>query len=73
MFNEKDLLNRRGLGKRTLREIKNKLQQQGLKLKRGVKPIKPDLVRCQSTSWLIISNPGLRPYPEARSGTQSKA
>jgi DNA-directed RNA polymerase alpha subunit len=35
MFTEKDLLRRRGLGKRTLKEIKDKLQQHGLKLKSG--------------------------------------
>ena len=35
MFTEKDLLRRRGLGKRTLKEIKDKLQQHGLRLKSG--------------------------------------
>ena len=35
MFTEKDLLKRRGFGKRALSEIKEKLQQHGLKLKSG--------------------------------------
>jgi DNA-directed RNA polymerase alpha subunit len=35
MFTEEDLLRRRGLGKGALKEIKDKLQQHGLKLKSG--------------------------------------
>ena len=35
MFTEKDLLKRRGFGKRALSEIEEKLQQHGLKLKNG--------------------------------------